>query len=481
MIRNPDLPLHGHFSAAGSRWSVRSNSFELLQAVAETFPRLNHRGRATLSVEIYVDHNAGAKSLWTVPQFRGRDHLVFDDYGPDACILADLRARHVIGRFAPATAHDISFWKLIILPILLGVAAPVVGVTALHCACLQYKGEGLLITGESGAGKSTLSFELARRGLDFISDDWTYFSRTGSDVLAWGLPTNIKLLPDAVVHFPELQNHVPSIHLNGELALEITPEDAGAKRSVCSRPGRIFILERQPGWGFEAARLAPNEVAAYFQQSLERLPACLARSREAQLATIRGLAQVEAWHLRCGGSPREIATQLLQFCDGTSHRRTAVSSPLQLARLEWPDLLRRFVALPCIQPFCFESFQLQVASDSERILRALSHIAEPAAVSAAPFFSWAIQEEPAWPRCVAPPTGFSCGSLSFLGFGQHSFLACDRHAGRAISFLAAAIPDHELEGALETMLLHLAREGTATPLRVPPRFAVSAGSDVTTS
>ena len=481
MIRNPDLPLHGHFSAAGSRWSVRSNSLHLLKAVAEAFPRLNHRGRTTLSVDIYVDHNAGTKSFWTVPQFRGRDHLVFADYGPDACMLADLRARHVIGRFSPVAVRDVNYWKRTILPILLGVAAPVVGVTALHCACLQYKGEGLLITGESGAGKSTLSFELARRGLDFVSDDWTYFSGTGSDVLAWGLPTNIKLLPDAAVHFPELQNHLPSVYLNGELALEVAPEDAGAKRSVCSRPGRIFVLERQPGWGFEAARLTPSEVAAYFQQSLERLPACLARSREAQVATIRALAQVEAWHLRCGGSPQEIATQLLQFCDGTSPRRAAVPSSLELTRREWPDMLRRFVALPCIQPFSFDSFQLQVASDSERILRALSHIAEPAAISTAPFFSWAIQEEPAWPGCVASPTGLSCGSLSFLGFGQHSFLACDRHAGRAISFLAAATPDRELEGALETMLLHLACERAAVLLRVPSWVASSAGSDVTTS
>ena len=481
MIRNPDLPLHAHFSAAGSRWGVRSNSLEVLQAVAETFPRLNHRGRATLTAEIYVDQNAGTTSLWSVPQFRGRDHLVFADYGPDACMLADLRARHVIGRFTPATVHDVSYWKRIILPILLGVAAPVVGVTALHCACLQYKGEGLLITGESGSGKSTLSFELARRGLDFVSDDWTYFSRAGADVLAWGLPTNIKLLPDAVVHFPELQNHLPSIHLNGELALEVTPEGINAKRTVCSRPGRIFVLERQSGWGFEAARLAPNEIAAYFQQSLERLPACLARSREAQLATIRALAQGEAWHLRCGGSPQAIATHLLQFCDGTFPRRAAVPSSLQLVRREWPDMLRRFGALPCVKTFSFDSLQFQVASDSERILRALSHIAEPAAVSTAPCFSWAIQEEPAWPRCLALPTGLSCGSLSFLSFRQHSFLACDRQAGRAISFIAATTPDRELEGVLETMLLHLACQGTATPLRVPPGFALSAGSDVTTS
>lgn len=480
MIRNPLLPLHGHFSAAGSRWSVRSNSLDVLQAVAETFPRLNHRGRVVLTVDIYVDQNPSPQPLWSVPQFRGRDHLFFADYGPNDCMLADLQARHVIGRFAPATAQHTSYWKRVVLPILLGVAGAVAGVTPLHCACLQYKGEGLLITGESGAGKSTLSFELARRGLDFVSDDWTYFSRAGTEVLAWGLPTNIKLLPDSVTHFPELHNHVPGIHLNGELALEVEPEAAGARRPLCSRPGRIFVLDRQPGLGFEAARLAPNEIAAYFQQSLERLPACLSKSREAQLATIRTLSQVEAWHLRCGGSPQEIATQILQFCDGTVPRPTAMSAPLQVTRREWPDMLRRFVALPFVQPFSCDGFQFQVAADSERVLRALARIAEPSAAVSAPSLSWTIQEEQDWPRSMTPANGLSCGPLSFLTFGRHSFLACDRHARRAITFIASSNTGRELEGTLETMLLHLAREGTASTLRVPPGLNLAAGSNVTT-
>lgn len=481
MIRNPDLPFHGHFSAAGSRWSIRSNCAHLLQAVAETFPRLSHHGRVALTVDIYVDQNVSTGPLWNLPQFRGRDHLVFADYGPDACMLVDLQARHAIGRFALATVQDVSYWKRVVLPILLGVAGVVVDVTALHCACLEYKGEGLLITGESGAGKSTLSFELARRGLDFVSDDWTYFSRTGTEVLAWGLPTNVKLLPDAVAYFPELRNQVPGIYLNGELALEVPPEAAGAKRSLCSRPGRIFVLDRQPGLGFEAARLAPREIAAYFHQSLETLPACLAKGREAQLATIRALSQVEAWHLRCGGSPQEIATHILQFCEGTSARPTATFSSLELNRRQWPDMLRRFVALPWVQPFSFEGFQFQVASDSERILRALSHIAEPNAVIAEPSLSWTIQEEPDWPRCATQANGLSCGRLSFLSFGQHSFLACARHAERAMTFIAAAATDRDLQGALEAMLLHLAREDTATPLQVSPELALTAGSDLTTS
>jgi hypothetical protein len=480
MIRNPELSLHGHFSAAGSRWSVRSNCADVLQAMAKTFPSLNRHGRVNLNVDIYVDGAAGAQPLWRVPQFRGRDHLVFADYGPNDGMLADLRAGHVIGRFSPSTAQDINYWKRVVLPILLGVASPVAGITALHCACLHYKGEGLLVTGESGAGKSTLSFELARRGLGFVSDDWTYFSSAGAGVLAWGLPTNIKLLPDSVAHFPELNRYVPGIHLNGELALEVDPEELGARRSLCTRPSRIFVLDRQPGLGFEVSRLAPREIFAYFQQSLEKLPACLMESRVAQHATIRALSQAECWHVRCGGTPQEIATRMLEFCEHVSPRPSVTASPLRLTRREWPDMLRRFVTLPLAQSFSSDGYSFQVATDSEEVMRTLRRMTEPATTPSPPAFSWTIQEEPDWPVSLAPVSGLAGGTLSFLTVGRHAFVACDRRARRAMSFIAAS-SDRELAPVLRTMLSHLLRESASPTLPISSPAALAAQSDLPAS
>ncbi|HEV2116462.1 MAG TPA: hypothetical protein VGR48_10580 [Terriglobales bacterium] len=449
--------------------------------MAETFPSLNRHGRVNLNVDIYVDATAGAQPVWSVPQFRGRDHLVFADYGPNDCMLADLRAAHVIGRFSPSTAQNGKYWKRVVLPILLGVAGPVAGVTALHCACLHYKGEGLLITGESGAGKSTLAFELTRRGLDFISDDWTYFSPAAAEVLAWGLPTNIKLLPDSVAHFPELNRYVPGIHLNGELALEVDPEELGAKRSLSTRPGRIFVLDRKPGLGFEVSRLAAREIFAYFQQSLEKLPACLMENREAQLATIRALSRAECWHVRCGGTPQEIATRMLQFCDHVSPRPSVTASPLRLTRREWPDMLRRFVTLPLVRLFSSGGYSFQVATDSEQVMRALRRITKPATISSPPAISWTIQEERRWPVSLAPASGLTSGGLSFLTVGQHAFVACDGHAGRAMSFIAATNSDRELEPVLRTMLSHLLHESATSTLPISSPPAQAAQSDVPAS
>ena len=162
MVQNPELPLHRNFSAAGSAWRLRSNCAAVLQAAADTFPVRSDCGLVDLNVEIYVDSESAALPRWEVPQFRGRDHLVFADYGPGDSMLTDLQARQVIGRFSFTTAQDAGYWKRVIFPILLGITAAPIGVTALHCACLQYKGEGLLITGESGAGKSTVARNVAR-------------------------------------------------------------------------------------------------------------------------------------------------------------------------------------------------------------------------------------------------------------------------------------------------------------------------------
>ena len=467
MIRNPDLPLHGHFSAAGSRWSIRSNSAALLQCAAATFPRLTPRGRARLHADIYVDNSSRHEPLWHVPQFRGREHLVFADYGPGDRILADLGSRHVIGCLSAATAADISFGKRVIFPILLGIVGAVVGVTALHCACLRYKGEGLLFAGESGAGKSTLSFELSRRGLDFISDDWTYFSPAGGEVLAWGLPTNIKLLPDSISHFSELARYVPQTHLNGELALDVAPEEVGIRRARCCRPGRIFVLERQPGSTFEPTRLAAGEISAYFRHSLEKLPACLADSRETQLATIRALCQAECWHIRCGGTPREIATRILQFCDHTSPRSATPAAPFPVTRREWPDLLRRFSPLPIQESFASDGFTVQVASNSERAISALRRITQPRTHSLPPVISWSIQEEPEWPADMLSSGALACGALSFLNLGGHSFAAFDRQTMRAVTFIAGRNAGRELESSLRLVFSHLLRESAALPHAVP--------------
>jgi hypothetical protein len=214
-------------------------------------------------------------------------------------------------------AADRAYWKTNILPTLFGIVSEAIGVTALHCACVAQNGEALLLAGESSSGKSTLSLALAQQGFAFLSDDWTYFSRLDGRLLAWGLTSPLKLMPDAVEHFPDLMSRDPTISSNGELAYEVDPELAfGVTRSACAEPRWLVFLQRQEDPAVSLTEMSPVDSAARLEEDLEVLPAAAADSREYLMATIRTLVQRPCWLLRYGGPPHSVAQALSQFLKG---------------------------------------------------------------------------------------------------------------------------------------------------------------------
>ena len=321
MIEHPTevaLPLKARFMVAGSIWLVSSNSEEVLKAAQETFrPAGNEVCPTDLWVSIYIDFDVPDRPRWSQPRFRALDHLYYAMYGPCDSMLIDQRRRRVIGLFSSGTARDVSYWKRVILPVLLGIACASIGITPLHCACLVKDGHGLLLGGESEAGKSTLALSLSLDGFAYLSDDWTYVSSSGSQVFAWGLPTPVKLLPDGSKYFPQLAAHEPSISQNGELAFEVDPvETFGVRRSLSCQPRWLVFLERtrEPCAVFKP--IGSSEAASRLAADVEILPRCISDQRESQMDTINALVQRECWVLRHGLMPSLIAQKLAEFCAG---------------------------------------------------------------------------------------------------------------------------------------------------------------------
>jgi hypothetical protein len=182
---------------------------------------------------------------------------------------------------------------------------------------VEREGRGLLLTGASGSGKSTLSLAVARRGFGFISDEWTYFSWQGGRLLAWGLPTPLKLLPDSSAHFPELIHLRPQISLNGELAYEIEPESVfGIRRTSSVEPHWLILLERQVRPRFTLTRLSQPEAAAEFQEHADYFADHgLSEGRELLVKTVGRLGQLSCWRLQYGGRPADVARNLAEFLD----------------------------------------------------------------------------------------------------------------------------------------------------------------------
>jgi hypothetical protein len=245
---------------------------------------------------------------------------VYAAFDFESALLVDLGKRRVIGRFSSAMAADLTYWSRAVFPALFGIISPSVGITALHCACIARDGNALLLAGTSGSGKSTLSLALALNGFNFLSDDWTYFSRQGSQLLAWNSMSRLKLLPDAQEHFPELAVLEPCVSVNGELAYEIDPEEVfGVQRSEHAEPRWVLFLERQKTAEFTLIEVSSTEAATRLAGDLEHLPAMLCDARLFFEEVVEDLAARRCWVLRYGGNPRAIAKAISRFCESAGN------------------------------------------------------------------------------------------------------------------------------------------------------------------
>jgi len=316
-LAHDNLPFGARFFVAGSIWDLRSNSQEILRALREAFDQVDsEQGYPDLYVRFHVDFGVGNAPRWTKPHFRALDHLYYATYGPCDSMLVDQLSRRVIGSFSPAVASDLSYWKQTILPVLLGIASASIRVTPLHCACVVKGASGLLLAGESGAGKSTSALALSLSGFSYLSDDCTYLSRTGTGIRAWGLPSPVKLLPDAVSYFPELVSLKPVLSLNGELALTADPTEIfKVRRCLSCDPQWLVFLERKVGSPPVIKPLSSFEAASRLAADLETMPDSIVDQYEYQLETIRLLVDRECWVVQHALKPEPLATVLAEICE----------------------------------------------------------------------------------------------------------------------------------------------------------------------
>ncbi|HTQ96264.1 MAG TPA: hypothetical protein VMH89_05635 [Candidatus Acidoferrum sp.] len=318
-LNRETLPFRRDFYIAGTRCSLSTNSQTVLQ-VASGWPQPPGQiSQSVFEMEVVVD-----ATMDNTPDrpahFRGMSHLVFAVLPPRSFVAFDLSRKRIHAVLSNTAASDSAFWKTLFLPVTIGVLGSNIGIVPLHCACLERNGSGFLVAGVSGTGKSTLATALAAQGYAFISDDWTYISKQKSTLMAHGLSTNIKLLPDAARFFPELQEFTPHVSLNGEIAFEVDPA-RGMRFLVkdTSRPKHIFFLERNSASGCQVVPCTSEHVRSYFERSSERLPNELAEARVFRSSVIRSLSNYPSWIVRTGESPQKTAAAMEKFLLEATH------------------------------------------------------------------------------------------------------------------------------------------------------------------
>lgn len=312
-LNSKTLPFRTEFLIAGARCVLATNSGDVLQFASQWRPKTQLTRVPSFEMEVLVD-SAMNSSAHNASFFRGHRHLVFAMLPPRSFVTYDLLRRRVHAVLSPDAVRGSSFWNHLLLPVTIGVLGTTVGVVPLHCACLEQNGSGLLFAGVSGAGKSTLAAALAECGFSFVSDDWTYLSKGGAGLVAHGLSSPVKLLPDAVRFFPYLTKFAPHRTLNGELAYEIDPSrTAGVSVKNITCPRRIFFLERTSKMGCNFVPCRSEYVRDFFERSAERLPDELIEAKAFRESIIRLLSGLPAWIIQSGKSPQGTAEAIADF------------------------------------------------------------------------------------------------------------------------------------------------------------------------
>ena len=312
LIDQTALPHRRELWFAGAACDLSTNSAALASVLEDLSTSARDSGVSRFSMQIVV--NEGVKESAGSPHFRGLHHIVTASFGSSNVFVFDLLRWSLSASVSASVARDIRFWKERLIPITLGVLGAAIGLVPVHCACLASKGDGLLIAGMSGAGKSTLSMALTQTGFNYVSDDWTYMSAQGGQLVAHGTSAPVKLLPDAVQHFQSLSSHSLQTSMNGELAYEVDVLQAfGASVERACEPRWLVLLERIQQAGCEFARMPSTEAQEYLNSTVERLPTQLPEASVRRAQIIESISLLPCWSLRYGGPPQFAAKQLREF------------------------------------------------------------------------------------------------------------------------------------------------------------------------
>ena len=462
LCKDAQTPLCEYYTAAGAVCSFSTNCEALLEAARESFlPVEAPPASVDFSIRFWVDSANPSQPPWPKPYVRGLDHLAFAGFDSGSSMLADLRTRRVIGRFSAGMAADRAYWKTVILPMLLSILGGSVGITELHCACVAKDEDGLLLAGPSGSGKSTLALALSEIGFGFLSDDRTYCSREDDRVLAWGLPTRLKLRREAGVWFRQLRDRQPTEVQKGEPVYWLDPEHAlGLERVRRCQPSALIFLERLDVSEFQLTRMSPGDAMNRLDKDLiAELPDALAKQSE----MIAKLVEIPCWLLKYGGEPLSIARKIADHFEGScltnrsatrareiglAKEKTVESLP-STASVRAPagsqrqDPLRRFTPTPYTAALPLMGRTVQLETNSLRILEHATKLFNPypGSPNEHPEFLWRIvtqshpQMRPPWPKRSA----FSDLTLRYAEFGQNNFLAVDLGTREGIGFISEGL------------------------------------------
>ena len=241
------LSLHRRFYPLGFPLDLFTNSEAVLTAGRLSwgeFERAFHRPAVSVRIGITDDPH----SVNVTPVYRGRRNLVAMNADGGSFAVCDLSQRFGFAWLNAALTQDLPFLRYFWLEAMGYVLVSASWLAAVHAACIDWNGRGVLLCGESGAGKSSLAWACARAGWNYVCDDASFLVRGENTLLVTGNPHQIRLRESATELFPEFAGTPVMFRPNGKPTLEIpTRTRTGIRIVPTTVVHHVLFLDRNTG------------------------------------------------------------------------------------------------------------------------------------------------------------------------------------------------------------------------------------------
>jgi hypothetical protein len=258
------MPLHETFFPLGFPLHIDTNCEEVLNCAASSwrgFVKLFDTPPIRLRIGV---RGAASSECPPAPICRIQQHLVTNVADADNFSVVDLSTGFASIWVTEASVAHRSYLRYFFLESAALCLLATSHTTAIHAACVERKGCGILLCGDSGAGKSSLSYACARNGWTYITDDASFLVNNRNDRLVVGNCNQARFRPSAVELFSELtgkeviqraQVGKPSIEFNTQTLRDISV-------SFTSHINHVVFINRRNVRRQELVEF-PTEVAKY--------------------------------------------------------------------------------------------------------------------------------------------------------------------------------------------------------------------------
>lgn len=258
------MPLRQMFYPLGFPLQIETNSEEVLRCAAASwqgFVKLFD----TEPIRMRIGVRSGRPSECPpTPTCRVQQHLSCNIADGENFAVTDLsRGFSTVWVTEAALAHR-NYFSYFFLESAATAILATSRTTAVHAACVERNGCGILLCGDSGAGKTSLSYACARAGWTYITDDGSYLVNQRSDRLVVGNCNLARFRPSAAELFAELSDrHIIQRAQIGKPSIELRIQPLrNIAVSFTSHVNHVVFLNRQNVRRHELVSF-PTEIARY--------------------------------------------------------------------------------------------------------------------------------------------------------------------------------------------------------------------------